>query len=52
MGWDISMYAEVLHPAAGTTAQERFSRAILHHLQSYRDEAAILGRVNLAKPAH
>src|SRR2546423_6011556 len=36
------MYAEVLHPAAGTTAQDRFSRAILQHLQSYREDAAIL----------
>src|SRR4051794_7293287 len=37
------MYSVVFHPAPGTTGRERLFTAILRHLESYRDEARILG---------
>jgi AcrR family transcriptional regulator len=37
------MYSVVLHPAPGTTAYDRLFQAIRAHLESYRDEARIMG---------
>lgn len=37
------MYSVVLHPAPGTTPKDRLFTAIRQYLESYRDEARIMG---------